>query len=184
MASKFLNPIKKVRAAARLFFVLLFLLTGMFTQAQDVSKHYTSRVQGNSTLYYVLPREDWKSVEDNNDFEYDLTHQTKNDSVVFNFSYWHQESIKPESLKFTSGEKEITSNVTKLFIEPDGKEWKHRYSARFAFNDLRSMYDSKSTPKFIITAEDGKTITLEIKDRKWEKQANIVSKILETISLN
>jgi len=64
-------------------FIILLLLNFYIVSAQDLSKYYTSIIQNNYVLYYIVPQKGF--YDDKNIFIYDITYLSKSDSIILNF---------------------------------------------------------------------------------------------------
>ncbi|MDY0076339.1 MAG: hypothetical protein RBR87_03600 [Bacteroidales bacterium] len=165
-----------------LFFFLLIITTGV-TNAQKLSKYYTSAMQENGVLYFIEPKQEFKNSKENARLTYDLTYLTTKDTVLLNFTYLDNTIRLIDSISIIHGDKHISSIAKKIFIETDKKFWKHRYSLGFLFTDIDLLFQQEKSPKFVIYYENKHT-QLGIKSSKWTKQSAIISKILMLIKAN
>jgi len=168
----------------RPFLLFLFFITVCsVTNAQKISKYYTSSMQENGTLYFIEPKQEFKNKKERCKLSYDLTCLTTKDSIALNFTYLDDAIIVIDSIGFIQDNKRISSNTEKIFIETDKKLWKHRYSAKFLFNDINSIFQQGKKTTVLIYYES-KTMQLEMKNSKWKKESDIMSKILTLVEAN
>lgn len=165
--------------------LLIFIILISFcekTNAQKISKYYTAMMQENGILYFIEPQHTFLNKKKHDKLSFDLTYLTTKDSVSLNFTYSGDTLRTIDSIGFFQDER-FSSIVSKIFIEANNKSWVHRYSSKFAFNDIYRIYQQKNSPAILIYT-DNKTIQLELKNSKWEKKSSIVSKILTLIKAN
>lgn len=165
-----------------LFFIFLIATVGV-TNAQKLSKYYTSSMQENGVLYFVEPKQEFKNNKENSKFTYDLTYLTTKDTVSLNFTYLDNTFRVIDSISIIQGNKRISSDAGKIFIETHKKFWKHRYSSNFLFNDINLLFQQEKSPTVVIYYENNST-QLGIKKSKWIKQSAVISKILMLIKAN
>lgn len=166
-------------------FILLILLTVICStaNAQKISKYFTSSMQDNGVLYFIEPKQEFKSDNENCKLFYDLTYLTTNDTVTFNFTYSDENLREIDRIDLISDDKKISSSTNKIFIESKKDVWNHRYSAKFLFEDLDSVFQQDSRSSILINY-NGQSVLLETQQKRWEKQSEILSKILLMIKAN
>jgi len=166
--------------------VFFLLLTGLFpisVQAQNVSKYYTSLLQEENTLYFILPQDGFHNKERNSQFEYDITYSTKMDSVTLNFSYYDKEEADFDGIELKFQDKRVSNSLDRIFVEAEKKQWHYRYTTRLSLKDIEHFFATAKSPQIILNKAN-KTIELFVKPKKWEKQRLIINKILKLIRLN
>jgi hypothetical protein len=168
------NQIKMACFARHLFIVPLLLLTSLY---------YTSSLQGNGMLYFILPQSGFDNNKINSKFIYDITCLTTNDTVALNFSYFDKHERTIDSIVFISDNKRFSSTVKKIFIETEKNKWHYRYSTNFLFADLKTFYSQDNCPKIILITQNG-SVALTIKTSIWKKQSLVTKKILTLITYN
>ncbi|WP_143159121.1 hypothetical protein [Mesonia phycicola] len=151
--------------------------------AQKISKYFTSSMQDNGVLYFIEPKQEFENDKEDSSLFYDLTYLTSNDTVTFNFTYVDKKVREIDSITFVLEDNEITIPVNKIFIESSKNVWKHRYSAKFLFEDLTLIFQQKGRASLLVHYE-GEEVKLKIKQKKWDKQSKILSKILYMIKAN
>tara|TARA_B100000614_G_C14336689_1_gene407125 strand:+ start:116 stop:679 length:564 start_codon:yes stop_codon:yes gene_type:complete len=175
---------KKRTCSTRPFLILIFLIGSLgITNAQKISKYFTSSMQSNGVLYFIEPKQKFKNNKGDCNLFYDLTYLTTNDTVTLNFTYSDKEIREIDSIGLILDNRTVSSRTKKIFIESKMSKWKHRYSSQFLFDDLDLFFKQQSSkPIFIKFTEN--SFLLKTRKRKWDKQSKILSKILFMIKVN
>jgi hypothetical protein len=166
-----------------LFYLFLSALFIHRVEAQKISKYYTVMSQKSGSLYFIEPERSFKNKENKCELVYDMTYLSSEDSLTFNFSLISPEIIEIDSLVFLSQGEKYTSPASKLYIEDEKKSWEHRYSTRFKVDEIDSIYQQEKSPALKIFS-NRETLILNMKQNHWEKESNIVTKILYMIAVN
>jgi hypothetical protein len=178
------NPIKLAYQVRQLFFVLILLsASSINSNGQNISSHYTSSLQKKGTLYFILPKSGFEEGSTKNEFTYDITYLTSNDTVTVNFSYFDKLDRTFDSIVFVSSNKKFSSNVKKLFIETKKLKWHYRCTSKFLFNDIDGFFNQPEDPKIMLYTQQG-IVELKMKTKTWKKQSAVVRKIIALIKLN
>jgi hypothetical protein len=173
---------KGVCKSTLLFYFLIFVINHD-SQAQNISKYYRSNLQEKGTLYYVLPMEGFINYQDNTKFIYDITCLNSVDSVTFNFSYFDSSLLKLDSLELTGSHFKTVVYLEKIFVDATKKQWHHRYTSRISLNDIKTFFKDNDLPIIWLQSKN-KRVQLNIDNKKWIKQANIILKIIDLIQFN
>jgi len=176
------NQVKMACFARHLFFVPLLLLTCTIN-GQNISKYYTSSLQENGTLYFIIPQSGFNNNKINGKLTYDITYLTTNDTATLNFSYFDMANRDIDSVVFIGVNKKCSSSVKKIFIETKKQKWHYRYSSKILFTDLINFFNQSDNPKIILYTKQG-AVELNIKARTWKKQSSVTTKILTLIKYN
>jgi len=179
MANNQLNLAYLIR---QVFFVLLLLMTSTI-YGQNISKHYTSSLQEKGTLYFILPQSGFENKNIKSNLVYDITYSTKNDTVIFNFSYFDKMKRTLDSVALVNVNQRFSSIANKIFIETKKSEWHYRYSSKFLFTNINIFFNQPGNPKIILYTEQG-MVELKIKTKIWKKQSSVTKKILTLIKYN
>lgn len=177
------NHLKRTYLVRPFLFFLFLIVAAGTTNAQKLSKYYTSSMQENGVLYFIEPKQEFRNSKENSKFTYDLTYLTSNDTIFLNFSHLDNTIRVIDSISIIQGNKRISSDAKKIFIETHKKYWKHRYSSKFLFNDINLLFQQEKSPTVVVYYENNAT-QLEIRKSKWKKQSAIISKILMLIKAN
>jgi hypothetical protein len=151
--------------------------------AQKLDKYYTQRVQEGGDIYFIQPYDDFKNSDDHTDFIFDITYRQGTENATLNFTFYTQEPVKTNLLVISSGQKNVSSEVEKLYIDFVKKKWENRYSAQVPFADLTKLFDVSQPPVFGVETEDGQ-LEFSVSKSKWKKYAEAVTKIFYVISEN
>jgi len=176
------NNIKRA-CNSRSFLLFFFLSICSITNAQKISKFYTSSMQDDGILYFIEPKQEFKNKKEHCKFIYDLTYLTVNDSISLNFTYSDNLIREIDSIVFIQEKIRLSSKAEKIFIETNKNVWKHRYSGRFSFNDFNEIF-KQDKQALVLVYFQNKTIQLEINNKKWKKTSTIISKIFSLIKAN
>jgi len=180
------NGIKGACKSTPLSFIAIITLSLILTSksnAQNISKHYTSSLQDKGVLYFILPQSGFRNNEIKSELTYDITYLTANDTVTLNFSYFDKLNRDIDSIVFVGGNKIFSSRVKKIFIETKKGKWHYRYSSKFSFTDLNIFLNQADKPKIILYTQQG-AMELNIKAKTWKKQSAVTKKILTLIKYN
>ena len=165
------------------FILLLLALCVTTTQAQKISKYYTSRLQEANKLFFIFPHDGFQNRELHSHLEYDLTYLTEKDSITMNFSYFDEEEREIDSISFNLSGMELVSPAKRIFVETHKKKWHYRYSAELLYDDLERLFKQGETPELLLHCRKS-TVQLLIKKGTWKKQAMINGKIFRLMQYN
>lgn len=166
----------------RPFLFLLLCTCAQLGFGQKVTKFYTSAKQDSGTLYFINTREEVKNKKANSRFSYQISYITSADSVVVNFSVTDDDALQIDSLRFRSSSA-ISAAAEKLFIDPAKKLWHNRYTARFSFEEFKSLLEGAAPLSYAVHAKSG-TIAFVPPAKKGRKTAAILKRIFAIIDLN
>lgn len=170
-----MKKLLSVHISAILF--LAFALTG---SSQDLSKYYTSRVQQNGNLYFILPFNEFKNSTDKSDFSFDITYRNGNDSAVINFTYYTEKPLATDSLKFIARELVLAGKTKKIYLDYDKGMYLNRFSLKLSFPDLQTMFRSNAVPSIYLIADETE-LQYHVREKKWKPYSRAVDKILYLI---
>lgn len=167
----------------RLLLFAAFVLSCVSGAGQNIRGHYVSKADSDGTIYHLLP----VTLFDNRscgDLTFDLTYKECRDGrVTLNFTYFAVTPMPADSVRFCAGQGIMAGAVTKLYIEPDKKRWKHRYSLQTDAAAARAFFDEQATPRVVVGCE-GQTLVYEVKKSAWRSYAPVGRRIFEMIRLN
>ena len=162
----------------------VFLLVAQSAAAQKLKKYYTSSIESKGAIYYIFPLKGFKNTTSNSSFVYDITYLASNDSATVNFSYFDKNALVLDSMCFTHKDQTCSMQpIKKIFIESKKSKWHYRYTTKIAFADLKIFFGVPSNPQISLHSNKGR-LQLNEKSRTWKKQAAVITRILELISLN
>lgn len=162
-----------------LFCLLMFSSVAL---GQNIKGHYVSKSQPDGTIYHTMP----VTLFENNtsgDLVFDLTYKQHSGRVTLNFTYEVAQPLSADSVRFVSGTTIFSGAVQKMYVEPNQKMWKHRYSLTTSIQPLYVFFNEKALPEVTIYA-DGKAYVYRVKRAAWRNYAPVGFKIFEMIRFN
>ncbi len=159
---------------------LLLVLISFSGYSQKISKHYSSSLQQNGTLYFIFKLKEFRS--NSSDFKYDLTYLSTGDSVTLNFSIFDESNVEIDSIRLVKNSFDKTAKSERIFIEPKKGSWHGRFTTKFLFTDLEKFYGDE-LPKIILYAKKG-PMEFTINKGAWKDQSELVNKIFMVIKYN
>lgn len=172
---------RSIKGYTSCFFLLSILQTSLF--AQKINKFYVSSIQDSGILYFIEPDFVFGN-EFKSNLEYDLTYLSSNDSIILNFSLFHKEILRIDTLTFELPDhSSIKSTTKKIYINSSKNTWIHRYSSKFSYDELVILHTINIPPKIIVSAKND-TVELSIPIYKWQKKSAIINKIFQLTEAN
>lgn len=165
----------------RIILISIIALLPLTSFCQKLSNYYVCKPQEGGNLYFIFSNDEFSGEKTDCVFKYDMTYSTAKDSVIVNFSYIGEKTIKIKKIAINSGKKQIESSTSKIFIEKEKNKFHYRYSAKFLFSDLNKVF-LQETPPYILLANGN--IKISMNKGKWKKHSRINKDIFELISLN
>ena len=151
--------------------------------AQNIQGHYVSKVQEDGTIYHLMPSTLFENPQ-LGDLTYDVTYKTEGKgTAVINFTYFAAQTLPADSVRFEAGRTAMAGKTAKLYIEPEKKTWKHRYSLTTGVAPLYTFFDPSAEPRVVIYSQ-GKAYEFRAKKSAWKTYAPIGNKIFEMIRVN
>jgi hypothetical protein len=152
--------------------------------SQKVTKDYSVMQQESGALYFIYPKDGFRSDHSKSELIFDITHLDSSDSLTFNFTYIDPMLFQIDSLSVQyNDEFYISAPASKIFIEPSKSKWSYRYGAFFAFHDFDRLFDFSQSPEIKLYCGEN-TISLKMKQNKWKKESQLISRIFDIIRLN
>lgn len=148
---------------------------------QNIKGHYVAKSLSDGTLYHTLPVSLFESKEFG-DITFDLTYKQGTQVVTMNFTYILDQPAPADSIRFASENTVIAGKVEKIYIEPDKKLWKHRYTCSVDVNKFEPFF-SDQLPAATIYSK-GSTFNYKVKKATWKTYAPIGFKIFKMIKFN
>ena len=168
--------------------LLILLLTAAFAtfglslSGQNIKNYYVSRQQENGTIYHIFPLTLF-SEKQSGDLTMDITHLDHSDTTTVNFTYYHKTAAPADSLTLVAGDWKKSYPIGKIYIEPDKKNWVHRYSLLLPQRDLETFFGPDQSPQIILPLPSGRTI-YSVNRSDWNKHAPAVRSIFAVIAIN
>lgn len=167
--------------ALKSFFLLCLAAFALSLSAKDINKYYVSSYQDNGVLYFVYPD---LTFLGEGELSFDLTYLHPNDSVVLNFTYTDTQLLKLQQLSISVNHSVLASDsLNQLFVEYKKGSWVHRYSATFEKHTLYTLLTEPTPIDILLSTADG-IVNLEVKEKQWKKQSEILQLIFQMIDAN
>lgn len=135
------------------------------------------------TVYHTFP---CTLFENRNvgDLTFDITCRDNREMpATINFTYEMAEIAPADSVRFVSGGTQMKGEVKKLYISPQKKQWKHRYSLSVDMKLLFTFFDVDALPEAIVYSQ-GQAFVYKAKPSAWKSYAPVGYKIFEMIRVN
>ena len=137
-------------------------------RAQDIRGRYVSKTQEDGTIYHTFPCTLFEHPEAG-DLTFDIT---------------YKEGAEPiDSVCFAAGGVCLRGAVGRLYIEPDRKRWKHRYSLRTPVAALCPFFDAEQLPEARLYAGE-RVWVYRAKRSAWRSYAPVGRRIFEMVRVN
>ncbi len=151
--------------------------------AQDIRGRYVSRTQEDGTIYHTFPCTLFEHPEAG-DLTFDITYKEDADGLAtLNFTCEMDGAVPIDSVCFAAGAVRLQGAVEKLYIEPERKRWRHRYSLRTPVEALYPFFDAEAQPKAALYA--GECVWYyRVKRSAWRSYAPVGRKIFEMVRVN
>lgn len=158
------------------------LLAGGRAQAQKIRDHYVSRVEEDGTIYHTLPQTLFANPE-RGDLTFDITYKTRQPErhATINFTYRAAQPAEIDSVRFAAGKVVLAGAAGKLFIEPEKREWVHRYTLSVPVDPLFLFFDAAAEPVSVTLYAGGDAVEYRVKRAAWRSFAPVGSRIFEMI---
>lgn len=148
---------------------------------QNIQKYYVFKTQEKGSLFHLLPVVLFEDA-DGEDFSYDLTYTSWNDTVAMNFTYTRTEPLLIDSVGYFSGKNFIVCKAEKIYVEPTSKKWVHRYSMKNKSDFFSQVYNADVTPEIVIYCHNT-NYKYYAKKSAWRKYVPIGQKLFKMIYL-
>lgn len=150
---------------------------------QNIRGHYVSKAEADGTVYHTFPCTLFSNCEVG-DLTFDITYKEHgNGQATINFTCKQEEMTAVDSLCLTSGQIEMRGVAGKIYIVPEKKEWKHRYSFKADMKALYGFFDVAAEPQIVLYS--GKNaVVYKVKSAAWKSHAPVISRIFEMIRIN
>lgn len=151
--------------------------------AQQIRGRYVQQAQEDGTIYHTLPCTLFEHPQAG-DLTFDITYKERKDGeATLNFTCMSDETAQADSVRFDAGHTEFGGPVRRLYIEPERKRWKHRYSLGIPVAALGTFFDEAADPTVTLHFGGQRTV-YRVKRAAWRSYAPVGNRIFETIRLN
>lgn len=161
------------------------LATGLAAAAaaQNIRSHYVSKAEADGTIYHTLPCTLFEH-DDAGDLTFDITYKEHRDGLAtINFTCFMERATPIDSVRFVAGPVLLSGPAEKIYLEPDRKRWRHRYTFRAPVTSVEAFFDETAEPSVTLYAGD-RTWTYRVKRAAWRSYAPVGYRIFEMIRLN
>ena len=167
----------------RLTLLLLAVCIFSAVYAIKTEDRYVMKTFDGGQLYFILPYDIPALTVKTKALSADITYLTTSDSLTMNLSVWAADELTTDSIVVEGDVRIAICDFRTFFIEPDGKQFLHRYSLRYPLNILTALYRSAS-PFTISVYAQGHEIRYAYSSKSWNKEQIWMNKILHIIDSN
>lgn len=161
----------------------LFLAAACCASAQNIRSRYVQKVQEDGTIYHTFPCTLFENA-DAGDLTFDITYKARQDGMAtLNFTCTPDTSAQADSVLFDAGRTQLRGAVERIYIEPDRRRWKHRYSLRTPAASLCTFFDEEALPQVTLYIGD-RRLVYRAKRSAWRSYAPVGYRIFETVRIN
>ena len=162
----------------------VLLVAASAARAQNIRGRYVSRAQEDGTVYHTFPETLFEHPEAG-DLTFDITYKSGQEQplATINFTYEMERMTPADSVRFVSGTTSMSGPVEKIYLEPDHKRWRHRYSFRAPVERVAAFFDEEVRPTVTLYVA-GRETTYEVKRSAWRSYAPVAYRIFEMIRVN
>lgn len=151
--------------------------------AQNIRSHYVSKAEEDGTIYHTFPVTLFENREAG-DLTFDITYKEhRSGRATINFTCRMLQAVPVDSVRFASGVVTMSGPVEKLYLEPEKKGWKHRYTFDADGSQLCGFFDEQAEPEVTLYV-GGQPSVYRAKRSAWRSYAPVGYKIFEMIYVN
>lgn len=151
--------------------------------AQDIRGHYVSKAEEDGSIYHTFPCTLFEN-RDTGELTFDITYKEHRDGqATINFTYFMERATPIDSVRFVSGPVVLAGPVEKIYLEPDRRQWRHRYTFRAPVTSVEAFFDETAEPSVTLHAGD-RAWTYRVKRSAWRSYAPVGYRIFEMIRIN
>lgn len=161
------------------------LLVGMSLPAtgQNIRSYYVSKAEADGMIYHTFPVTLFEHPQAG-DLTFDLTYKEHREGrATLNFTCRMERANTVDSVRFESGRVVMAGPVGKLYLEPEKRGWKHRYTFDIDASKLCGFFDEKTQPKVVLYV-GGEALVYRVKRSAWRSYAPVGYRIFEMIRVN
>lgn len=165
--------------------ILAGLLAGASLAAvgQNIRSYYVSKAEADGVIYHTFPATLFEHPEAG-DLTFDLTYKEhRGGRATLNFTCRMARADAVDSVRFESGRVVMAGPVGKIYLEPEKRLWKHRYTFDLDASLLCGFFDEQALPEVTLYI-GGKPWVYRAKRSAWRAYAPIGYRIFEMIRVN
>ena len=150
---------------------------------QDIRSHYVSKAETDGRIYHTFPVTLFEHPEAG-DLTFDITYKEHREGrATLNFTCHSSSSDGVDSVRFVSGPTVLSGPVEKLYLEPEKRGWKHRYTFDLDASLLCGFFDERQQPEVTLYI-GGIPWAYRVKRSAWRSYAPVGYRIFEMIRVN
>lgn len=165
------------------------LLTGLLAGAaltvsgQNIRSYYVSKAEADGVIYHTFPATLFEHPEAG-DLTFDITYKEYHGGrATLNFTCRMARPERVDSVRFVSGPTILSGPVENLYLDPERRGWKHRYTFDLDASRLCGFFDERQRPEVTLYI-GGHPWVYEVKRSAWRTYAPIGYRIFEMIRVN
>ena len=157
----------------RLLLAAALCIAGASTlPAQNIRNHYVSKAE---TLF---------ENREAGDLTFDITYKEhRGGRATINFTCRMAQAVPADSVRFAADAAVMSGPVDKLYLEPEKKQWKHRYTFDADGSKLCGFFDERALPEVTVYV-GGEPYVYRAKRSAWRSYAPIGYRIFDMIRVN
>ncbi len=151
--------------------------------AQNIRSHYVSKAETDGVIYHTFPVTLFESREAG-DLTFDITYKEhRGGCATINFTCRLPQAVPADSVRFAADVAVMSGPVDKLYLEPERKVWKHRYTFDADGSELCGFFDERASPEVTVYVGE-KSYVYRAKRSAWRSYAPIGYRIFDMIRVN
>lgn len=151
---------------------------------QSIKGHYVAKTEADGTIYHTFPSALFENKV-SGDLVFDITYKSNSEKrATINFTYTMKTVNPVDSVRFVCGATRIDGSAAKIYISPEKKSWKHRYTFSADLKSLSLFFVKAADSPSVTLYIGGKVVVFNVKPSAWNSYAPIGNKILEMIRMN
>ena len=162
------------------------LVGGIYTDVKDglaVTGNAGSSKVGTAEAYHTFPVTLFENREAG-DLTFDITYKEhRGGRATINFTCRMAQAVPADSVRFAADAAVMSGPVDKLYLEPEKKQWKHRYTFDADGSELCGFFDERALPEVTVYV-GGKPYVYRAKRSAWRSYAPIGYRIFDMIRVN
>ena len=167
----------------RLLLAALCIAGASALPAQNIRSHYVSKAETDGVIYHTFPVTLFESREAG-DLTFDITYQEhRGGRATINFTCRLPQAVPADSVRFAADVAVMSGPVDKLYLEPERKVWKHRYTFDADGSELCGFFDERASPEVTVYVGE-KSYVYRAKRSAWRSYAPIGYRIFDMIRVN
>ena len=156
----------------RLLLAALCIAGASALPAQNIRSHYVSKAETDGVIYHTFPVTLFESREAG-DLTFDITYKEHRGG----------RAVPADSVRFAADVAVMSGPVKKLYLEPERKVWKHRYTFDADGSELCGFFDERASPEVTVYVGE-KSYVYRAKRSAWRSYAPIGYRIFDMIRVN